>query len=196
MVEQSWKRDWSKDFKSDHYKDVFNPSFILAKILEQRGLGVSINQTVIRRGEYLSEIAEIHESPQGRDVIMRVNSTPEFLALSHAKWRGKWPGIRPKPSFELCEWDEQTKRQVEAFYWQNVVTHYQRILEERLQTLDQGNAWHKKVIDENKKMIDERQVKVQELLGELSPLTPDEIRSLLEEVVDRVLAQVEQAPTE
>lgn len=188
MVEQSWERDWSKDFKTDCYKDSFNPSFVLAKILEQRSVGVSIIQEVVRNDKRYNELVEIQMTPHGRDCMLKGEYTPEFLALSHAKWHAEWRH-KPKPKFESCQWDDATKRRVEAFYWQNVVTHYQRTLEERLQILDQGNAWYKKVINDNKKMIDETQSKVRELLDDLNPLTSEDIRSLLEEVVDRVLAQ-------
>lgn len=162
-----------------------NPILILAEILAERGSDVLIlDNATTSYGERLTSHVAIQATPEGARLLNKILDTPENRALCHTIL------TRTEPDVGSCQWDEETKRRVLAFYW----TDQARFLEEYANGIDPVAAIDVKRAKKNIKdywiaRAQEHKVKAQELLGSLEPLTPDDIRALIGEVVDRVLAQ-------
>lgn len=123
----------------------------------------------------------ISATPDGKSVLDQACRTSEFLALLTADN----PGLNEpadEPAVDNCYWNDETKKKVLSFYWQNKAALYRMVAEK-------FDHPHSQNLQQRSKKA---QAKAKKLLGEFSPLTSNDIRSLLNEVVDRVLAQASQ----
>lgn len=160
---------WTNTLKSDT-----NSIYVLAQILVQRGFPVSISQIATDvNGNILSDTVAIYARLEGLSALNKVSDTPERRALYQATSPISGFG---EPIVDECEWDDETKIRVKAFYWQNRMKHYQKYAKKFKADKKEFEAEVKKSWAEVVK------------LGRPIPLTPDNIRSILEEVVDRELA--------
>ncbi len=177
-------RNWLENFWSNTEKRDTNPTLILAQILAEQGLGVSISDNATRKnGGPVPDCVAICATPEGRMILERAGKTPQILALKGAY---RLDSFHLTQVINFCSWDEQTKRRVEAFYWLNRFAFWQKAADEILAGISKR---HKEVKEERETRAEEAKNKAEELLGSLKPLTPDDIRALIGEVVDRVLAQ-------
>lgn len=171
-----------------------NPSLIAAIILIERGFPISLikrPQAPLRNirlrpvedlDEPYDDWIEIFTYIEGARALHKIDNTPEMYAFEDA-----YSGVSDSPpDFEYCAWDNTTIRKIEAFFWQNRARYFQ----EWAQYNEQFKKRAKVDLLEQKKGCE---AKAKEVLGELPLLTPDDIRSLLEQVVDRELTQPPQS---
>lgn len=96
-------------------------------------------------------------------ILNQIMSTPEYRALQRAVgWRTIGKAFEPK--IEECQWDDLTKRRVIALYLES-----------------------KAILGKPDLKVQAAERILQESLGNSNPLTPIEIRRLLQEVVNRTL---------
>jgi hypothetical protein len=176
---------WSYASGGDGYAK--GPKVAVAEYMEKKGLGVSV-----RLGERGPGIAAIYASPQGKRALDKIVKTPEFSAISEGL-----VGHFGEPEVEKCKWDKTTKQRVQALYWQSRRRYAQHLLENpiKLAQVSGGLPWitGAKEIRENcaeylRTVIQEAELKEQELLGSGQPLSASEVGHLLEEVVDKYLS--------
>jgi len=138
----------------------------LAQILAQKGFKVWISeQAVDEKGKTKVGYVAIHADLDGQDILRLISHTPDMEALCLTIH-----GFGP-PNLDYCHWDDVTKRRVAAYWYQKEAVSYQE---------------QAKPLEEKAKA---NRAQARKLLGKHKPLTQDEIRSLVEQVVDRVLAQ-------
>lgn len=145
------------------------PYPILLELLNRKGINVSkedFANLIIKtaRGEV--------ELSKDELLLKRAFDTPEFQALSNAD------SVIEEPKLDSCSWDDQTKKRVQAFYFQNLADQREWEIKHGL---EKGEKAQKEVVS--------YQESVHRLLEGTNPLLEDDMRSLLEPVVDRVLAQ-------
>lgn len=159
------KNFWSKTSRHDT-----NTKLILAQVLISRRFPVWIHE--------FPTLVVINATSDGKSALNKVSETPECLALLTADN----PGFN-EPAVDDCYWNDETKKRVLGFYWQNKAALYHMEAEK-------FDHRHSRNLQQRSKKA---QAKAKELLGDLPPLTSTDIRSLLEPVVDRVLAQTQQS---
>lgn len=158
---------WTNTPKSDN-----DPILILAQTLARRGFGILISEQAISpKGKKVSGYVAIHfTDPEARSVAEKLIKTPEIDIL-YVAYRGSLATLVFPPDIN---WDEETKVRVELYY------------------LKQQEKSSKELGVRSAVRI--TQFRVRELLERHnpSPLNVDDIRSLLEEVVDGELARSSQ----
>ncbi|MBI3282773.1 hypothetical protein HYZ70_01720, partial [Candidatus Curtissbacteria bacterium] len=156
---------------------------ILARILARRRLGVSTSrQAPDHYGSVLQNRVAIYVSETGREILDRILDTPELEALLRAT---TWNALG-EPDTDACAiWGEEIKRRVKALHWQRQALFYEKWAGETTP----GGAMQKGLTNKSQ---DCRQ-KAGKLLGKLKPLSVDNIRSLVREVVNRTLPAQPQA---
>ncbi|MBI2327342.1 hypothetical protein HYU92_03380 [Candidatus Curtissbacteria bacterium] len=153
-----------------------NPTLIAAQILAQKGHDVRIDQEAIdQKGRPLPGRIVINGSDEGKNLLNQLINTPELNALAGAVFH-LW-----EPATNQCsQWEEQTRRKVLALYWQNKAL-FEKKQSEEAQSIDSGEY--------RKGLAQENQRKAESILGELEPLTADQIRSLVEQAANNFLRQ-------
>lgn len=176
MLPEVEKRD---DF---HYCNCPNDqptTLTLALLLKERGLPILIfEQPLYILRQTWHGWSSIYTKIEGARALDQIKDTSEYKALDCAD-----TGLGDPPDFSDCQWDDETKARVLVRYWQYRAMHYQRWAD----NIDPKTSKDVNEKDEKRKEAEKAQAKAKELLGELNTITPDDIRSLLEEVVDRVL---------
>lgn len=153
-----------------------NLSFVLPQILVEKGIPISISE--FEEGHFV----KVYASLVGKSILEKLEEIPEIDAIN-----GALSGtVVSEIDIEDCNWDESTKIRVEAFSWQSRADFFQKMAESVNPTRS-THARQRKQEDEEE--AQKAQTKAKELLKDLPPFTPSDIHSLLEEVVDRVLAQ-------
>lgn len=161
-----------------------NPALILAKILMERSLEVSISGALDVFGHPIPDHVDIFVSKDAGRFLKLSSQAPEFMALNIA-FNPRL--LRRGPEVENCQWDQSTKYKVYNTYYKNLLEGSGlQVYVDHLK-LSYSVQRNKKGIKEVDRMMEEWRGKIDE--SEL--LTPPEIRSLLEQVVDRVLAQAQ-----
>jgi len=157
-----------------------NLSFVLPQILAEKGLSVSISKC-----ETDLHFVEVYASPFGSRVLEKLEETPEFDAICSAL-SGT---VVSEIEVEDCNWDESTKRRVQALFWQSRADFFEKMASHIKRPLSfYGRVTEQRDEDE----VQKSRILTRELLGDLPQLSPEDIRSLLTEVVDRVLSQPQQ----
>ena len=159
---------WSNTEKRDN-----NPTLILARILSQRDFGLSISEQAVNlKSEQVKGYVAIHfTDPEAKLVMDELIKIPEIDILC-AAYRGSLAALVFPTD---VNWDEETKARVEICYLKQQ--------EKRLMELKGSLARGAVIINQS------RIIELLEKHNHLRPLTPDDIRLLLEPVVDRVLSQ-------
>lgn len=136
-----------------------NPLLITAQLLVEKGVPLIISENAI--GAYGEKLSDY----VAIHATGKARDTLFQIILHEPEFRALEAAFSQyhAPDISDCQWDEQTRRKFWARYWQNL----------------KGN-----------KLFDQKGIEKQiQKFSDVEPLTPNEIRSLLEEVVDRVLAQ-------
>lgn len=163
------------------------PSLALAQVLNERGLDVHIREPYVLPAE---RYAGVHASSENQTLLHRLTATHELRALSIADDGVTTPKTMLNQYLEHCWWNKETQRRVKAFYWQNLANYHQGVAD----GIDTHPSYkfHKpqdrtKKAERHQRQAEENRGKEREILGELQPLTPEDVRSLVVKVVEREL---------
>ena len=173
-----------------------NPTLIAAQILMERGLPISISEGARTiRGRELPGFVQIVATGDGRVALNTVFSTPEYQVLEDAALGANGLFGVTRPNLSDCPWDQDTKRRVPAFHWENRAVWFQNDLD-RERAGNPIDRWSRPSsaadLSELERQIREVRDRAERLLINPEPLialTAGDIRFLLEEAVNRVLAQ-------
>ena len=161
---------WPDNFFSNHSMDDLNPYSVRAKIMASRNVGVTLSDYATDRyGNVLPDCFAEYVTPQAREMVIRIDRTPEFDALYSLH------GGRVLPIVELPLIDQPEKRlEAEKLLFDS------RIAQHGADTLFKTNPV--KAIRYDVKAISTR-AQARWILEELTP-----VYTIVEQVIDRELA--------
>jgi hypothetical protein len=165
------------------------PEVVIAEYMEKRGFGISVRSEENKPG-----VVAIYASPQEKPKLDRLVKTPEYTAIFNAL--AGHIGEPENPDVEQCDWDEATKRRVQALYWRNRWQYSQHILGNPTKLAQVAGAlpWKTGAEDAKEscsdylgKVIDGAKREEQRLLRSQRPLDASDVGHLLEDVVHKYL---------
>ena len=158
-----------------------NPVLILAQVLEQRRLGVRFLDSETSEGD-----VEIHVSHHKGEVLLdRIIRTPELGVLINVIRLGVLD-----PRIRCChQWIADTQKRIEALALQKQPDHSQKQAD-LITSTDIGPGEQKATF---LKVAQNASNEARRILGNLDSLTPDDIRGLIEAVVEREIIPASQA---
>jgi hypothetical protein len=168
------------------------PEVVIAEYMEKKGLGVSV-----RSGEDRPGVVAIYVSPQEKRKLDVLVKTPEYSAIFDAL--AARIGNPEEPDVEQCEWDERTKRRVQALYWRNRRQYALHILGNpiKLAQVSGGLAWttgaegaRERCAEYLREVIRGAKREERKLLKSQRPLNVSDVGHLLEGIVDNYLPRL------
>ncbi len=168
MVEHAKRPEWDVSIGLDRVDR--DPDFILATLLRDNGFPHDWDED--------EKFIRFRVTSEGYDIWMyMLHRTPEIRALDNA-----WTIYSPRKVLKHCNWDDLSKRRVFALYWERYAQSCESA-ETKFEDSDQRNAAMRAARNAKRNM--------RRWLGQLTPLTHEEIKTLMEPVVNRVLAEVQ-----
>lgn len=161
------------------------------KLLEKKGVPVSILALTVLGKDSPGNVA-FYGSAEGRKVYGKMITMPEFNSLQRAlsTYLGTADQIKDDQLglANIQTWDEDTKRRIEAFFWENSMENAKWNLA-KLQRNWFVRLTNKEDIKFYKQMEGIYEKKTTDLLGNLPKLTREEILVLLEKAIDTLLSK-------
>lgn len=128
------------------------------------------------KGFYVQQDGDTIMGDSEVEALVRLSTwSPEGVAL-----RSALSGIDAEPNVDACRWDEDTKRRVGSFYFDQHAVFVAQ--EGRIDMPVNPNPWQHQRIQET---VEGYQEMAEMLRGDLKPLTPNDIQGLVEQIVDR-----------
>ncbi len=180
-----------------HFIDLYNLDnqpynfvIILGEVMKNKGLPIEA-RTIEERtflytksNEVKAELLDILDTPEARALGFLVN----WLQVSAGE----------EPDMENCTWDDKTKRKVLAYYLklreESLHKNNDEFFEDFQRNRDQYDEVNERHYIKKRREITEIGPIISQLLQiseneTLTPLTPDDIRDLMEEIVQRKITQ-------
>lgn len=107
--------------------DLFNPLFLLAKILEERDLGVTFNRNenhlIASNARNIEPKIAFDTTDEGEEVLTRLMNTPEYRTIKLVSTYHGAPETLPE--LLECHWDEDTQGRVYVTFLERKATGFE-----------------------------------------------------------------------